>query len=496
MASQLRPKIFISYKRNHAPSDDIIQKLEPFLIERGFDVLRDVDIVPGKPWSNELYTWLLECGGAVTLIGEEPSKSEWCRREWWFLRERNHASGLPIVPISVDGTWETGGILDRFQGAQMPPDLSGDWSALHALDVAKPSPDDYLAAHHAWLRHQFADAPLWGREPMSLDDIYIDTECGHLPWKDINKQDGGRDPFEDTAECGGRRPLLPHVMELIKDTSLNEPIVVQGPPGSGKSAFTLRLANELLDDGFKPILVRFRDLRFATFQNADELIDDAIRIGPTNEEPVRGEHPIVTEERLSKRAAEPNTEMAETVLIMDGWDEVSLTGNTSYQAQLTTWLPKIREAFIRRRGVKLRLVMTGRPSSEVRASGVLKPDTPILTVRHLVPDALEQFAQDIERGLNSGPHQRAEDAWTLDYQGLAPVFETYRDMVRGAEQRQKTGRSDGRSGQPIVGLSGLPHIGRMEGRRSLKPRPRTYRALQGPDRHHSRACRQGCRRRL
>ena len=38
----------------------------------------------------------------------------------------------------------------------------------------------------------------------------------------------------------------------------------------------LKLANEFLARGMRPILVRFRDFRLTTFNRADELIEDAL----------------------------------------------------------------------------------------------------------------------------------------------------------------------------------------------------------------------------
>ena len=424
MAIGLHPKIFVSYKRKHPETNAVLQKLLPLLHERPIQILQDVDIRPGDPWSGELYSWLLECSGAVALVGKEPAKSEWCRREWWFLRERNRATGLPVIPISVDGTWDSAGILDQFQGARMSATLDGDWSPFENLDAAHPSPDDYLTAHHAWLRHQYQDAPLWGREPMSLGDTYVETECGKLQWDEINREKDPCDPFADTDACGGRHDLVATVLDLVRDKSLREPIVVQGPPGSGKSAFTLRLSNDLLDAGLKPVLVRFRDLRLATFQNAGELIEDGLRIGPADEEPLRSPDPIISAARLDRKAQD--LDIAETVFILDGWDEVSLTGNASYQAQLTTWLPKIREFITGRSGTQVRLVITGRPSAEVRASGFLRAATPVLTVRHMRPDGLEGFASRISTLLAEREHDQPDDAWTLDLARLDRVFANYR----------------------------------------------------------------------
>ena len=124
-------------------------------------------------------------------------------------------------------------------------------------------------------------------------------------------------------------------MGLFAEPKFRELVVVQGPPGCGKSAFTLKLANELLALGVRPILVRFRDFfRLTTFNRADELIEDALRIGPVEEEPPRPDQPIFTSAALSQDTNYGRGLVSRLIFILDGWDEVSLTGNTSYQAQL------------------------------------------------------------------------------------------------------------------------------------------------------------------
>jgi hypothetical protein len=46
-------------------------RVETALAREGLEVWRDVNIEPGANWSNELYTWLMECSGAVVLLGKD-----------------------------------------------------------------------------------------------------------------------------------------------------------------------------------------------------------------------------------------------------------------------------------------------------------------------------------------------------------------------------------------------------------------------------------------
>jgi uncharacterized protein YjbI with pentapeptide repeats len=431
----LKPTIFISYKREHPPTEAVVERLEIIFREAGYDVLRDIGIEPGRVWPNELYRWLMECSAAVTIIGPEAAQSEWCRREWWFLRERHRTTGVPLFPLSLNGNVESAGILSDIEAF----DVSGDFeshllSRLKGLRSAKPSAENYLAAHHAWLRWQFADAPLWGREPFSLRDIYSETDCGRLAWKEIVDEKTRRDPFKDDEENGGRHDLIGTVIDLFSDPAFRELVVAQGPPGCGKSAFTLRLANELLKHGMWPVLVRFRDFRLTTIHSANELIEDALRIGPVEEEPPRPDGSIISPEMLNQVTKLGKASVSRLVFILDGWDEVSLTGNTSYQAQLQSWLPRIREYFIDRPGPPVRLILTGRPSAEVRNSGILRRDTPLLTVRQLTPVRLKAFAEAIESKLRQAAAAGHKASWSLDLHRLESLFDQYENWFAAADK--------------------------------------------------------------
>ena len=43
----IKPNIFISYKRNHAPTAELVDHLESMLSGAGYNVWRDVNIEPG-----------------------------------------------------------------------------------------------------------------------------------------------------------------------------------------------------------------------------------------------------------------------------------------------------------------------------------------------------------------------------------------------------------------------------------------------------------------
>ena len=444
----LKPSIFISYKRNDDPTLDAVTRIEAALLRQGFEVWRDINIEPGATWSAELYTWLMDCSGAVVIVGKAAAQSEWCRREWWFLRERNRTTGLPIIPISVDGSFESAGILGDFQGFPIGDAAIDELIArLGGLAAATPSAKNYLAAHHAWLRWQFNEAPLWGREPFSLRDIYVETDCGVMTWNEIAAGKEPRDPFKE--ENGGRHNLIQAVVDRLSNPAFRDLIVVQGPPGCGKSAFTLRLADELLQRGMHPVLARFRDFRLSTFDRADDLIEDALRIGPTQDEPPRPQQSLFEAGNLNTTTTLGKARVSELVFILDGWDEVSLTGSVSYQAQLQTWLPKIREFFVDRPGQSLRLILTGRPSAEVRGSGILKPNTPVLTIRPMTPGALKGFAGAMAARLKGRP-ESDPGYWQVDLKRLVPIFKRYDDWFRSDAAKKERSHSMEVVGSPLL----------------------------------------------
>jgi hypothetical protein len=186
--------------------------------------------------------------------------------------------------------------------------------------------DDFLAAHQGWLSWQYNDAPVFQREPYALADVYIESECGELSWQQI-KEDK-LDPFAEQTDLDthkqrqkqqgvGRKPLLDTVMAKLADPNFNELITVQAGPGAGKSAFTLRLAHELMQEGLQPILVRFRDLRLNNFSNVAELLDDAIRIGFTDDESPHPETDIISQ-KLHQTQLLGKAKISKIVIILDG----------------------------------------------------------------------------------------------------------------------------------------------------------------------------------
>src|SRR5262245_15737164 len=172
------PSVFISYKRDHAPSETLARQLEAALTQAGIQPLRDLGIAPGAHWSKELYQWLLTCDAGIAIVSDEANRADWCRREWSVLAARNEVARLPVFPVHVDGEILTTGILDELQALlNTANDIAKLRTALEALPSRPASAGDFLAMHQAWLRWQFNESPVFAKEPYALAHVYVETEC-------------------------------------------------------------------------------------------------------------------------------------------------------------------------------------------------------------------------------------------------------------------------------------------------------------------------------
>lgn len=420
--NEVKPGIFISYRRGHDSSLAVVAEIEAALALQGFRVLRDVDIEAGERWSDELWRWLMECAGAVAVVSDAAADSDWCRREWAVLAARQSQSGLRVVPVHVGTVGTQADVLDHLQAVVAGPGAADKVVQCFAgMPVMEATPADYLAAHAGWLDWLYTSAPALGREPFSLADVYMATECGVLRWSELSG-DNSVDPFSE--DDGGRHDLVDTVLGYLGDPTFHEPLVVQGPAGSGKSAFCLHLANRLMAEGLTPVLVRFRDLRLSSHDNVDELLQDAIRVAPKGEHPPPPLGALFTPASLAETARFGDATVCRTIVILDGWDEVALTGSSRFKSQVEEWLPRLRQRFSDQPGPPVRLLLTGRPSVDIDRSGVLRRQTPVLTIRPLRPEQLRDYAAAVSEQLVDGD-------WTLDLAHCEQAFARYAAWFNG-----------------------------------------------------------------
>jgi hypothetical protein len=330
---------------------------------------------------------------------------------------------------------------------------------------------DAWATHADYQRRLFEEAPVFGEEPFALADVYTDTECGKLSWGDIvagprNRSsstpftapsaahaDGPLDPFDE--KNGGRLDLLTTVMELIGDPTFRDAIVVQGPAGSGKSAFTLRLAVELLRNGLTPIRVRLRDMGQA-IRNIDEAIPEAVRFSDDAEHSgqflPRASEMFLDGRLFDQTVAVGDAHICPYVLIFDGWDEVSVSAARGFFEQVDYILGQIRDRFINRPNRAIvRVILTGRPSDAIARSAFLKQSTCVLTIRSLSPDALSAQVQRLVS------IRAKRNGIVADLQRFAPILEAYHVGFAGQEsvEEERTARTQTLE---VLGLPLLAHL--------------------------------------
>jgi Pentapeptide repeats (8 copies) len=273
---------------------------------------------------------------------------------------------------------------------------------------------DRHIAYQLWC---FSQAPVLGapeasilsrkspRPRSSLKDIYIPPDCGALVWEQIsNMKTGGagsanRTPFSEQE--GGRKPLLEEVLKLIAEKSFHDAIVIQGIAGSGKSAFTLYLCTELRALGLRPVRIRMRHLPIGSNMTLGEEFAEALSQNSGDQEfdSLMGPRPRREHFSFTHLFAESvsfrGTQICPHVLILDGWDEVSVSVSEGFRRQIEDLLRGIRGEIIGRPGPPVRVILTGRPSLDVEESHFLRAGTPVLTIRPLVFEQFETLSNNV-----------------------------------------------------------------------------------------------------
>jgi len=222
-----------------------------------------------------------------------------------------------------------------------------------------------LRRHSEYLKWLFLEAPVLEHEPYALTHIYIDTGCGLLTRSQLDEKgaDGKpkRKPFDEDTENGGRQPLLQTVMNLIRDTRFREPIVIQGSAGCGKSSFTLQLSAALREEGLRPIRIRLRDANiekeFFTALGEAVALEDEIYLRGHNRWPGRKnilQGGAIFRDEIPYREGR----ICPYVLILDGWDEISVAVNEGFKQRVTELLMNLRRELLGS-GPLTRVILTG-----------------------------------------------------------------------------------------------------------------------------------------
>lgn len=333
-----------------------------------------------------------------------------------------------------------------------------------------------LVAHAALQRRLFEQAPVLGREPFALTHVYIHSDCGLLRWEQMRRKDTDQEVIDPFLERhGGRHPLLETVFQYLDDPSFREALVIQGVAGSGKSSFTLRLCTALLDRGLIPIRVRLRDVMFQPGFRALEALSRAVRHTdpddpqPPEISPIRpSDGDLFLNERIFREKVPfgaKSFQMCPYVLILDGWDELSITAEHALRSRLEQLLVGVRQALLDPPDLLVRVIVTGRPSADLYETAFLKAKTPVLTMRLLTPEQLRGFVQRVANGLNEHPVAlpEPEAAWSIPNPGMFdPVIKRYEaEFEKERRQDLTTDRavSELHGSLAVLGLPLLAHLG-------------------------------------
>ncbi len=407
LAQQGEPKNRVPFEHSLQSARKDLKKLKVGVNLAGFSL----DAPLAHP-----FVWQADDSLSLVVRSAGYTDSEW-RRIQLHVHDQFHTD---LVEVLSHGETAT-----RFEPFTKRLSLADNTAAYAALN-----------AHIERQRWLFEDRPVLNVEPFTLKDVYVDTDCGKLQWKDFpNPNDlkreapGGKfDPFSE--QFGGRHPLLGTVLDCLRDPRFSDAIVIQGAPGCGKSSFTLRLADVLRREGLRPLRIRlkFLDLK----KSLSEALAQVVLQPEEDEDPAlarlpRCSDPFLNDSVFQERTKFGNAEICPYVLILDGWDEISVAVNEGFEIEVRRMLDSVRREFLHPRAVKVRVLLTGRPAHAVERSLFLRDDTPVLTVREYTADQLEAYAGKVKAALEHGTTAVTESWPVVNWDNLKSVFASYRE---------------------------------------------------------------------
>lgn len=360
-----------------------------------------------------------------------------------------------------------GGLKDRF----------APFTQRMELGTEEEQAYDALLEHAEHQRRLFEEAPVFEKEPFALENVYVDTECGVLKWGAISKeqhapdkiQGKGQDRVDPFSEkWGGRQPLIETVMGLIGDPKLKDAIVVQGVAGSGKSSFTLKLCSELIREGLHPIRVRLRDINLSrpVVEALPRALFPADRYGaPEAQAGPRPDDLFLGGAIFKEWTTFRDTKICPYVLILDGWDEISISATTGFKVRVTNMLSELRSEYLRGTQVPVRVILTGRPSDAVSESKFLLESTDVLTMRPLRPEQVKEFVGKLKKALEDRPVnvevKDEKEVWSItDTARFDAVIESYKvdfeATLKASEEGRVQAQEEGAAPTGSMAVLGLP----------------------------------------
>ncbi len=378
-----------------------------------------------------------------------------------------------IFPLCLEKLLRSRKTSDKFK--PWSDYLQGGGSERYRLRLA-------LKEHLLLQRWLFDESPLLGNSPFSLKDVFLDLECSEFAWEELvenkRKLETGRlskrqaiDPF--LVHEDARKPLLDRAMHYVTTQEENEIVIIQGGAGTGKSSFTIRLCQELYAASLTPIRIRLRKVRLDQSQDFAKIFSDAVEVARDDQtaDVIRFLANGLFEKGLDfQEESEALPGICQYVLILDGWDEISIS-NDGFKQRVGDLLNYITDRYLTQPDPKVRVILTGRPSTDVTESELLTPETPILTIQPLRPNQLKQYARNIAKAVRGfhRAHSRTEEfdpeVWPkFDEERVESILAKYNQDYSLEQELLKrkagTDRSDehASSALSVMGLPLLAHL--------------------------------------
>jgi hypothetical protein len=303
---------------------------------------------------------------------------------------------------------------------------------LSSMGFLKKSVEEALQFHREKILSRYFQEPVWSQPGLTLEKSYVDLECGSLTWGEITesiRRGGGSELNPLDERSAPRTDLLAATLDWLQKENHQEFLVIEGSPGSGKSSFTIRLSVKLDELGYQPIRVRLRDLgRKADDEPIAEIAKKILEVNPTELE----------------YALEHNQTRA--VLILDGWDELTLLPDQNLINRVGNFLDSIRSAVLDRWKGRVPVILTGRPTKAVTTARNMTEKTRILTIYRFSPTQLRDYLVKLDAIYNTDSNLSPD---------VEIILQTYEDdwkLSQGVPSSQITGTTD------VIGWPLLAHV--------------------------------------
>ena len=419
------------------------------------------------PDANEIYRFIIQ--SLALFSSEAPTVADRLVRIVAQSKQAGPSAGSSLTRPSLIDQLREDGIQTEI--------LAGEASSGQATRKRGDSASNFLQAHGALQRNIFQSDPVLGREPFAIRDIYVDPYCRTVSWSRFSET--VRSGVPSTSNEFPGRPMTEVILGQILDAELDDFIFIQGPPGSGKSAFGLSLANELLTHGLHPIRIALRDLRTLEHDARNTEIGKemkrAIQVPEDHCDTDRTDMFIDGEIFRQRRwIPEKDIQICPYVLILDGWDEIRSHRPGSSERLLRRLLTYLQENLIEGHQPPVRVVLLGRSSRTLWKNiflDYLRPRTPIHTILPFSPKQLDEFLRKLDSTIRKANLTKEEaESWKISsparLRAIVSAYEEAFDELR-VDDSHWTYSSDGPKGlellcYPLLALLGTRLIAGTE----------------------------------